>query len=457
MEQKTQSAPQTGGSSKLETIPMAKLLMTMSAPMMLSFFIQALYNMVDSIFVARISENALTAVSLAMPMQNVITAVGVGLGVGLSALLPRAMGAGDGKHADRLMNTDLFLGIVVWAVLFFLGLFAAAPYFALQTDVAEIAVDGTIYLRICWMASIGALCGQVLEKALVASGHAFSAMSSQAAGAVFNIVFDPLLIFGIGIFPRMGIAGAAAATVLGQILGAAVALGFNLKYNRQIHIGRHLFRPDWKAAGQIFSVGFPSMITIGLSAAMSFLVNQVLLAYSTTAAAVYGIWLKLQNFCFMPAFGMNNGLVPILSYNYARKNRERVRTAMRMSFTFIAILMAVLTLLFEFIPDQLLTLFSASENMLAIGRIAIRICVLSLFFGGINVVGATAMQAMDHPGYTLVINLCRQFILIVMLFYALSAIFHQLNLLWTAIPIGEAVTLAIMAVLFRKTMRTLDR
>ncbi|MGI6107862.1 MAG: MATE family efflux transporter [Lachnospiraceae bacterium] len=440
----------------LETMPMARLLVRMAAPMMISFFIQALYNIVDSIFVARISENALTAVSLAFPMQNVITAVGVGLGVGLSAALPRAAAAGDGEHADALMNTDLFLSTAVWAVFFLLGVFASRPYFSLQTNVAEIGDGGTIYLRICWMASFGALYGQILEKALVATGHSLSAMVSQATGAVFNIVFDPLLIFGIGIFPRMGIAGAAAATVLGQILGASVALFFNLKFNSQIHIGKNFFRPSGKAAGQIVTVGFPSMITIGLSSAMSFLVNQVLLTYSTTATAVYGIWLKLQNFCFMPAFGLNNGLVPILSYNYARKNRERVHTAMRMAFSFIFLLMLALTVILEFIPGPLLALFSATDNMMAIGKPAIRICVLSLVFGGMNVVGATAMQAMDHPGYTLVINILRQFALIVALFYLLSVIFHQLDILWISVPIGEAVTMIVMIVLFRKNMKVLD-
>ena len=447
----------SAGQNKLGTWPMGKLLLTMAVPMMLSFFIQALYNFVDSMFVARLSENALTAVSLAFPVQSVMSAIGVGTGVGLSAAVPRAIGQGDRKRADRIANTTVFV-MICWSLLFLiLGLTVSRGFYRLQTDVPEIVEAGTTYLRICWGACFGLFFGMLFEKLLVSTGYATLAMIAQSAGAVFNIIFDPLLIFGLGPFPRMGIAGAATATVLGQILGAAVALLLNLKKNADIRFSLHdIMHPDPACIKQIYSIGFPSMVTIGLSSLTGFCINIVLLTYTTTAAAVYGIWLKLLNFCFMPAFGMNNAMVPILSFNYGKGDRQRVKTAIRLAVTVILSFMLVLTVILELVPTGLLRMFSASDHMMSIGVTALRICCISLVFGAMNVILTSTMQAMDHSRYTLIINVLRQFGILVPAFYVLSFLTHDLNMVWFAVPLSEIISAILTLIFYRKMDRDIE-
>lgn len=447
----------SAGQNKLGTWPMGKLLLTMAVPMMLSFFIQALYNFVDSMFVARLSENALTAVSLAFPVQSVMSAIGVGTGVGLSASVPRAIGQGDHKRADRITNSAVFV-MICWSVLFLiLGLTVSRGFYRLQTDVPEIVEAGTTYLRIVWGACFGLFFGMLFEKLLVSTGYATLAMIAQSTGAVFNIIFDPLLIFGLGPFPRMGIAGAATATVLGQILGAAVALFLNLKKNSDVHFSlQETLHPDPGCIRQIYSIGFPSMVTIGLSSLTGFCINIVLLTYTTTAAAVYGIWLKLLNFCFMPAFGMNNAMVPILSFNYGKGDRQRVKTAIRLAVTVILAFMLILTVILELVPTGLLRMFSASDNMMSIGVNALRICCISLVFGAMNVILTSTMQAMDHSRYTLIINVLRQFGILVPAFYILSFLTHNLDLVWFAVPLSEIISAVLTLIFYRKMDRDIE-
>ena len=444
--------------NKLGTMPVRKLLISMALPMMMSFFIQALYNMVDSIFVARISENALTAVSLAFPMQNVMNAIAVGTGVGMSALVPRALGQKDHKAADSVANTGIFLNLVYVAVFIVLGITLVSPFYHMQTDIEEIVTGGITYLRIVWMLGAGVFFGVYFEKMLTSTGNAALAMASQASGAVFNIIFDPLLIFGIGPFPRMGIAGAATATVMGQILAASVAFSLNIKKNSWVHLNlSQIFHPDMDSARGIYKIGIPSMITIGLNSITSFLINQVLLTYSTTATAVYGIWLKLQNFCFMPAFGMNNGMVPILSYNYGTGAVNRVRQTVQYALTSIMSLMAVLCCVLELIPRQLLTLFSASDNMMGIGMTALRIMLVSLVFGGGSIILSSSMQALNHAGYTLIMNILRNFVLPAGFFFLLSSVFHKLDKVWFAVPLSEVITFCLAVFLYRKMAEHLKK
>ncbi len=444
--------------NKLGVMPIGRLLVSMALPMMMSFFIQALYNMVDSIFVARISENALTAVSLAFPMQNVMSAIAVGTGVGMSALVPRALGQNDRKKADAVANTGIFLNLVYVAVFIILGLTVVSPFYHMQTDIEEIVTNGITYLRIVWLLGFGVFFGVYFEKMLTSTGNATLAMASQASGAVFNIIFDPLLIFGIGPFPRMGIAGAATATVLGQILAASVAFSLNLKKNSWVHLSlSQIFRPSAESARGIYQIGIPSMITIGLNSITSFLINQVLLTYSTTATAVYGIWLKLQNFCFMPAFGMNNGMVPILSYNYGTGAISRVRQTVRYALTSIMSLMVVLSIVLELIPGKLLTLFSASDNMMGIGMTALRILLVSLVFGGGSIILSSSMQALNHAGYTLIMNILRNLVLPAGFFFILSAIFHDLDKVWFAVPVAEIITFCLAVFLYRKMTEHLKK
>lgn len=436
---------------RLGTMPVGRLIATMSLPMMVSFFIQALYNIVDSIFVSRISENALTAVTLAYPMQMVAHAIAVGIGVGINASVPRYLGKDEPEKARQAAGNAFTLDFLVWMFFLVLGLTAVPSIYRMQTDVAEIVADGSTYLSICWCVLGGEMFGQFFEKLLVASGQPVPAMISQSAGAVFNIIFDPLLIFGLGPFPEMGIAGAAAATVGGQILAAVIALVMNV---RRSSIGR--IKPkDLLLNGQtmreLLGVGFPTMITIGLTSVTGFCINQILLGYSTTATAVYGIWVKLQNFCMMPLFGMNNGLVPILSYNHAKGQQERVWQTIRIALLFAVCLMSALTLVLEMIPGPILKLFNASDNMLSIGINALRWCLLSLPFGGICIILTTTMQSLRHSRYTLIVNILRQLVFITSLFALISAITRRLSLVWMAVPAAEVLS-CLVAVFFEKRM-----
>ncbi len=444
--------------NKLGTMPVGKLLISMAVPMMVSFFIQALYNIVDSMFVARISENALTAVSLAMPMQQIMNAIGIGTGVGLSAALPRTIAQKKHDHAEALANTGIFLCLCYIVLFAVLGFTFTHAFYAFQTDVTEIVEGGTIYLSIVWIISAGAFFGSYFEKMLTSTGNASMAMISQASGAVFNIIFDPLLIFGIGPFPRLGIAGAALATVLGQILAAGLAFWFNMRRNEWVNITMHrISHPDWKAAKEIYTIGIPSMITMGLTSMSSFFINQIFLQYSTTATAVYGIWMKLQNFCYMPAFGMNNGMVPILSYNRGSGHYDRVWKTVKYALTVIVSLMFVLTIVLEMIPSTILTMFSASDNLMSIGLTALRIAVISLIFGGTCVILGSSMQALGFVRYTLLVNILRGFVLPVSSFWLLSAFFGELSKLWIAIPLADMIACAISVFLFIRMYRSMNQ
>lgn len=438
--------------NKLGTMPIGKLLVVMSIPMMISFFIQALYNMVDSIFVAKISENALTAVSIAFPMQNIITAIGVGTGVGVNAMVPRYLGQGKQRDAEKVANVAVFLSACYWVIFLLVGLFLVGPYYRMQTDVPDIVEGGIRYLSIVCIVSVGAFFGQNFEKLLVATGHSLQSMISQAAGAIFNIIFDPLLIFGLGPFPKMGITGAAVATVLGQIFAAIVAFCFVMKTQKAVRIHPGAMLPDKRSLKEIYSVGIPSILTVGLSSAMSFCLNQIFLAFSTTATAVFGIWLKLQNFCYMPVFGLNNGTIPMISYNYGAGRMDRVHKTIHLALGVAITLMLVLLVIFELFPAGLLTLFSASETMFAIGIPALRLTCLSLPFGATAVILSSSFQALGRSRYTLAVSLGRQLIFVVPIAWLLS-LSGRLELVWLAVALAEALSMILAIGLRRKLVR----
>jgi putative MATE family efflux protein len=357
--------------------------------------------------------------------------------------------------AAATIRTQTAISLFFTAVFLLLGIFASGPLFRGQTDVAEIAQMGTVYLTINWVLSCGSIFSKYYERLLVSAGRSSMSMAAMASGAVFNLVFDPLLIFGIGPFPELGIAGAAYATVGGQIFAALVAIVLNLKYNETV--ARDMFRPVFhvRAAADILRVGLPSIITMGLASVTSFFVNQILLAYSTTATAVYGVWMKLQNFCYMPIFGLNNGMVPILSYNYGIRRLDRVKQTMRLAVLSSAALMCLLMLVFELIPGTILSMFSAGEQMREIGMVCLRACVFSLPFGAVSMLLATSMQALDHSRYTMLINLLRSCVLLIGCFYLLSARTHSQKLIWLAVPVTEVVTFAISLALNRRFHRDL--
>ena len=431
-------------------LPVHSVLIRMSLPMMISFFIQAMYNIVDSMFVARISENALTAVSLAFPMQQIVTAIAVGTATGVSAVWARYMGMGDRKRASGAIHTMTTLSLAFTALFILLGLFAARPILNFQTNVREIAEYGTTYLMINWCLSCGSIFNKFYEKLLVSAGRPNLSMIAMLTGALTNLIFDPLLIFGIGPFPELGIAGAAYATVGGQILAAIVAFLLNRRYVADVRddLLRPGFSPD--AALAIFRVGLPSIITMGLSSVTSFFINQILLVYSTTATAVYGVWMKLQNFCFMPTFGLNNGMVPLISYNYGAGRIDRVKRAMKLALIFSAALLCVVAIVLEIIPGTILTLFSAGEQMRRIGMVCLRLSIISLPFAAVSMILATSMQALDHSGYAMAINMLRQCLLLVGSFALISAITHSQSLIWLAVPVTEIVTFLVSLALYRR-------
>ena len=440
--------------NKLGVMPIGRLLAVMSIPMMISFFIQALYNLVDSIFVAMISENALTAVSIAYPMQNIITAIGVGTGVGVNALVPRYLGQQHQRDAEKIANVAVFLSFCYCVIFVLVGLFLVEPYYRMQTDVQEIVEDGVQYLTIVCVVSMGAFFGQNLEKLLVATGNTFASMASQATGAIFNIIFDPLLIFGVGPFPEMGVRGAATATVLGQIVAAIVAFTLVKTKQNSVRIHPGAMKPDGRSLREIYSVAIPSIITVGLGSVMSFCMNQILLGFSTTATAVFGIWMKLQNFSYMPVFGMNNGAVPIVAFNYGAGRMDRANRTIRLAVTVSVGLMCVLLTVFELFTSELLTLFSASENMFAIGTIALRLTCLSLPFGAVSLIFSSSFQALGRSRYTLAVNLCRQLFFMVPMAWLLS-LSGRLELVWLAVVIAEAMSAVLATVLRRRIAKVL--
>lgn len=442
-------------SNKLGDMPIGRLLISMSVPMMLSFFIQALYNMVDSMFVARISEDALTAVSIALPMQQIINAIGVGTGVAVTALVPRYQGQGQKERALQIANTTVLLSICYTVIFFLVGITCVRGYYTMQTTLPTIVEAGVDYLSVICMVSIGAFFCQNFEKLLIATGNTFYSMLAQASGAIFNIIFDPLLIFGIGPFPEMGVKGAALATVLGQIFAALVAFFFLHRKEKNIRLSFRYMTPTLNMLKEIYSIGIPSIITVGLTSAMSFCLNQILLAFSTTATAVFGIWLKLQNFAFMPVFGLNNGTVPMISYNYGTGNLPRVKKTVKLALLVALGLELFLLLIFELIPVPLLGLFSASSTMLSIGIVALRICCLSLPFGAVAVILSSSFQSLGRSRYTLIVNLCRQLFFIVPIAYLMS-LTGRLELIWTAAPLAELFSMLLAIILWRKMKKMLN-
>ena len=436
---------------KLGTMPIGKLLVTMSVPMMISMFIQALYNVVDSMFVARLSEDALTAVSLAFPIQNIMIALAVGTGVGVNALVSRSLGEGNVRRAEKAANVQIFLDVVYAVLALIAGLFFSRRYFANQTDVTSIIDYGEQYVSIvcCW--SLGMFLAQGWEKLLIATGNATPSMISQALGAIVNIILDPILIFGLGPIPAMGVRGAAIATVIGQYAAAVCAFLFNIKRNTATRFDLRQVLPDGPILKFIYSVGLPSMLIVGLSAVNSYAMNSIFLSFSTTATAVFGIWLKLQSFGFMPVYGMNNGTIAIYSYNYGAGNTDRLFRTLRLSLIVGFLITAAVTVVYIAIPNTLLSLFDASDYMRSIGVTAVRLCALSMPFGAVTVILSSPFQSVGRAPLSLVINICRQLVFQVAAAWVLSR-FGRLEIVWFAPLIAEALTLCVAALLSRRVM-----
>ena len=454
MEREPQAAGAAPQENKMGVLPEGRLLADMAVPMMISMLVQALYNVVDSIFVAQLSEDALNAVSLAFPLQNLMIAFGGGTAMGINALLSRSLGEKRQDMADKAANTGIFLALCNFAVFAVIGLLFSRTFFRLQAGGEEVIVEyGTQYASICLGCSIGIFSQFCFERLLQSTGRTALAMCTQLLGAVTNIILDPILIFGLLGAPRLEVAGAAIATVAGQILAACAAIVLNLKKNPDIHIIPREIRWNRIVAAEIYRVGFPSIVMQSISSIMTFGMNKILFTFTKTATAVFGAYFKLQSFIFMPVFGLNNGMVPIISYNYGAARLDRVRKTVKLTVCTAVCIMTCGFALFQLIPGTLLSFFNASGDMLSIGRLALRIISVHFPLAGFAIIAGSVCQAIGNPLYSLTISVCRQLVVLLPAAWLLAQT-GRLELVWLAFPAAEIVSVTLSAIFLRRTMRS---
>lgn len=445
-------AQETLRENKMGTMPENQLLLSMAVPMMISMLVQALYNIVDSIFVSRICEDALTAVSMAFPWQNIIIAIAVGFGVGINALLSRALGQKNAERVNQVAVNGLLLAGLSYLLVLVAGLIGIRAYMRTQTDIESIVNYGITYLNICILCSFGVFIEITFERFLQATGRTVYSMITQLAGALTNIILDPILIFGLLGFPKLGIAGAAWATVIGQCVGAVVAVTLNHFKNPEVHLRLRHIRPNGHLMGEITAISIPSIIMSCISSLTCFVMNMILIAYSSTAVAVFGVYFKLQSFVFMPVFGLNNGMVPIIAYNYGAQKPERIHKTIRLGMAYAVAIMAVGLLVFQLIPKQLLLMFDASDAMLGIGAPALRIMSLAFVFAGVGIASSSACQAFGYSVYSMLISIARQIVVLIPAAYLLS-LTGVLRSIWFAFPIAEIFSLILSLFFLRTTLK----
>ena len=408
--------------------------------------VQALYNIVDSIFVAKISENALTAVSMAFPIQNLMIAVGVGTAVGVNALLARALGAKDYDRVNRIAENAVFLVAVSYALFLVIGLFLVEPFYRSQTDIEEIIRHGKEYLTVCCCLSFGVFTQVMFERLLQATGKTIYTMVTQGIGAIVNIILDPIMIFGLFGCPKMGVTGAAAATVIGQIVAGILSVWLNHTKNHEVKIRMKEAKPDLQVIRQIYGIGVPSIIMQAIGSVMTYGMNRILISFTATATAVFGVYFKLQSFVFMPVFGLNNGIIPIVAYNYGAKNRKRVLSTIRHSIAYAMSIMTLGFLVLQVFPGPLLQMFNASDTMMGIGIPALRTISLSFIPAGFGIACGSVFQAMGRSVYSMFVSMARQLVVLLPAAYILAG-FGEVNFVWWAFPIAELMSL-VMTVYF---------
>ena len=438
--------------NKMGVMPVGRLLVSMSLPIMISMLIQALYNIVDSMFVARISEDALTAVSLVFPVQNLIIAVSTGTGVGINALLSKSLGAKNFDKANKAANNGLMLMLVSAVPFMLFGMFAAQWFMKAQTDNTDIVRYGVEYLRVVTILGMGQFGAIAVERLLQSTGKTVESMITQAVGAVVNIALDPIFIFGWCGLPAMGVAGAAIATVISQWVSFFLGIWFNVKKNKELTLSIKDMKPDKATIGRIYAVGVPSIVMASIGSVMTFMMNQILIAFTATATAVLGVYFKLQSFIFMPIFGLNNGLVPIVSYNYGAKRKERMVKAYKLAVLIAMSIMAVGTLLFECVPGLLLGMYNAGENMLALGIPALRIIGVHFIVAGFCIVTGSMFQALGNGVPSLITSLMRQLVVLLPAAWLLAQT-GDVNNVWWAFPIAEVMSAAMTTLFFVREYR----
>ncbi len=438
--------------NKMGVLPIPKLLISMSLPMIISMLVQALYNIVDSIFVAQLNENALTAVSLAFPVQNLMIAVAAGTGVGINALLSKSLGEKKFEQANDIARNGIFLAILSCLIFAILGIFGSRFFFEVQTSDTQIVEYGTQYMSVVTIASIGIFMQVTFERLMQSTGKTIFNMIIQGTGAIINIILDPILIFGLLGCPKMGVTGAALATVIGQIVAAILGIILNHKYNKEIHVSMKGFKPNGKTIGAIYKIGVPSIIMQSIGSLTTFAMNNILLMFESTAATVFGVYFKLQSFIFMPVFGLTNGMIPIVAYNYGARNKKRITETLKLSIFLAVGIMVIGVLVFQFLPIPLLEMFDASARMLEIGVPALRTISWCFVFAGYAIVCSSVFQALGNGVYSMLISIARQLVIIIPVAYVFAKLFG-LDAVWWSYPIAEIASVVMATFFLRRILK----
>lgn len=438
--------------NKMGVMPVPKLLISMSLPMIISMLVQALYNIVDSIFVAQLNEQALTAVSLAFPVQNLMIAVAAGTGVGINALLSKSLGEKKHEQANAIARNGIFLALLSCMVFAILGLIGSRLFFQVQTTDELIVEYGAQYMSVVTIASLGVFMQITFERLLQSTGKTIFNMVTQGTGAIINIILDPILIFGWFGFPKMGVTGAAVATVIGQWIAALLGIVFNHKFNREINASMKGFKPCKKTIGAVYKIGVPSIIMQSINSVTTFAMNNILLMFNSTAATVFGVYFKLQSFVFMPVFGLTNGMIPIVAYNYGARNKKRIKDTLKLSIGIAVGIMLVGVIIFQTAPTTLLRMFDASELMIEIGVPALRIISLSFIFAGYSIICSAVFQALGNGVYSLIISVARQIVVIIPVAFIFAKLFG-LGMVWWSYPIAEIVSVVVCTIFLKRIFR----
>lgn len=438
--------------NKMGTMPVGKLLVNMALPMIISMLVQALYNIVDSVYVSQVSESAVTALGLAFPVQNMQIGFAVGIGVGVNALLSQSLGRKDQETANWAAGQGIFLMMVATAVFMLFGFFGVRPYYEMQSNVAETVEGGIAYTQICCLLTVGIFVQVLCERLLQATGRAMQTMILQGTGAIINIILDPVFIHGWWGMPKMGIAGAAVATVIGQCVGAVLGIYMNVRHNPDIHMHLKYVKPNWKIIQPILAVGIPSVIMNGIGSVMNFGMNQILQGFHETATGVFGIYFKLQSLFFMPLFGINNATISIIAFNYgARKPKRIVHTLKLATITAVCIMLVGLGI-FQLFPEALLGIFNPTEDFMSIGVKALRILSLPFPVAAVCVALSASFQALGNGSYSTIVSLCRQLVALLPVAYLLS-LTGDVGNVWWSFPIAEVVSALVTALLFARLYR----
>ena len=438
--------------NKMGVMPVGKLLVNMALPMIISMLVQAFYNIVDSVYVSQVSESAVTALSLAFPVQNMQIGFAVGVGVGVNALLSQSLGRKDQESVNWAAGQGVFLALVATALFMLFGFFGVRPYYTMQSTVAETVEGGIAYTSICCIFTVGIFIQVLCERLLQATGRAMQTMILQGTGAIINIILDPVFIHGWWGMPKMGVTGAAVATVIGQCPGAVLGIYLNLRHNPEVPLHVKFMKPNWKVIAPILEVGIPSVVMNGIGSVRSFGMNQILQGFNEVATGVFGLYYKLQSLFFMPLFGINNATISILAFNYGARKPKRIVHTLKLATAVAVCIMLVGLAVFQLFPQALLGIFNPTEEFLAIGVKALRILCLPFPVAAICIALGASFQALGKGSYSTIVSLCRQLIVLLPVAYLLS-LTGDVNNVWWSFPIAEVMSALVTGLLFGRLYR----